>query len=133
MSVYCTTQDSQILINVAIYDSVQRYFYVAKFFDNDHFSSLESFLIQIQPNDDGLKEFKLLIKVPELRTKKTKVIEILEALDVQHKVLSKMILKKSFLITMIPLYYDNFFHRCNFYFVVFYYKNVFRSNLLFTT
>ena len=45
VSVYCSQQGGQNLINVAIYDSVKRSFQVAKFFDNDHFSSLESFLI----------------------------------------------------------------------------------------
>ena len=89
VSVYCTVKGQQNIINVAIYDSVQRSFQVAKFFDNDHFSCMESFLIQIQPSEDELKGFQLLIVLPDLSTKKAKIIEILEGLEIQYKVLTK--------------------------------------------
>ena len=70
VSIYCTTENNQTLINVAIYDSVQRSFQVAKFFDNDHFSSIESFLIQVVPQQaqNDLTEFLCLVVMPGLKT-----------------------------------------------------------------
>lgn len=61
---------------------------ICEFGDNEHFTTLESLVVQVSPNSDD-SEVSILVSFPELPSEKKKVVEILEEAQLPFQELPK--------------------------------------------
>jgi hypothetical protein len=60
-------------VSAAIFNNVRRSLELCSFLDNEHYVNLESFLIQVNPKEDG-DVFKLICQIPELNSERKKIL-----------------------------------------------------------